>query len=40
VIQYYRRTGKLVSIDGQGDSDVVFGLVVAAVDRMIVGPGR
>ena len=34
VIQYYRRTGLLVSVDGQGDSDDVFTTVVAAIDAV------
>ena len=33
VIQYYRRTGLLVSVDGRGDSDEVFAAVIAAIDR-------
>lgn len=37
VIQYYRRTGRLVSVDGQGDSDDVFAAVVAAIDRVTAG---
>ena len=32
VIQYYRRTGRLVNIAGQGDSDGVFETVVAAIE--------
>jgi adenylate kinase len=32
VIQYYRRSRRLVTIDGQGDSDEVFKAVVASID--------
>lgn len=32
VIQYYRRTGRLVNVNGQGDSDGVFGSVIDAID--------
>jgi len=32
VIQYYRRSGRLVNINGEGDSDDVFAAVVAAID--------
>jgi adenylate kinase len=32
VIQYYRRTGRLVNLDGQGDSDTVFAKVVDVID--------
>jgi len=32
VIQYYRRTGRLVNVNGQGDSDEVFAAVVDAID--------
>ncbi|MBM3659979.1 MAG: adenylate kinase [Actinobacteria bacterium] len=32
VIQYYRRTGRLVNVPGQGDSNDVFAAVVAAID--------
>lgn len=38
VIQYYRRTGRLVSIDGRGESDDVFAAVVAAIDRVVGAP--
>lgn len=37
VIQHYRRTGRLVSIDGRGESDDVFAAVVAAIDRTVGG---
>lgn len=33
VIQHYRRAGRLVNVDGQGDSDEVFDAVVAAIER-------
>ena len=32
VIQYYRRSGRLVNINGEGDSDDVFAAVVTAID--------
>ncbi len=32
VIQYYRRSGRLVNLDGQGESDDVFASVVAAIE--------
>jgi adenylate kinase len=35
VIQYYRRSGRLVNIDGDGDTDDVFKLLVAAVDARL-----
>lgn len=32
VIQYYRRSGRLVNVDGEGDSDTVFQCVIDAID--------
>jgi adenylate kinase family enzyme len=32
VIQYYRRSGKLVSVNGDDDSDSVFKAVIEAID--------
>jgi adenylate kinase len=32
VIQYYRRSGRLVNLDGQGDSDAVFTSLLGAID--------
>jgi adenylate kinase len=32
VIQYYRRTGRLVNVNGEADSDTVFTSVVDAID--------
>jgi len=32
VIQYYRRSGKLVSVNGEADSESVFAAVISAID--------
>ncbi len=35
VIQYYRRSGRLVNVGGEGDSDEVFAGLVAAIDARV-----
>ena len=35
VIQYYRRSGRLVNLDGQGESDAVFAALVGAIDSRV-----
>ena len=37
VIQYYRRSGRLVNVDGDGGSDEVFKALVEAIDARWAG---
>lgn len=38
VIQYYRRSGKLVSVNGEADSESVFAAVITAIDARREAP--
>ncbi len=38
VIQYYRRAGRLITVGGDGASDVVFGAVLEAIDSRMEQP--